>query len=158
MVEFNGNISNECVKYLLKEYYKGASIILFIALLIILPTPLYFAITTGDMVSWIITLIGAICFPSFILFLPLELKLNKSLTTTYVLVEEDLITYKRKEELYKSTDAVKKVIDCGEWYHIIFKFFDRDPWVICQKNLLSKGSIEEFEKLFEGLVVKKQVN
>ena len=76
------------------------------------------------MVSWIIALIGAICFPSFILFLPLELKLNKSLTTTYVLVEEDLITYKRKEELYKSfCEQVDNIINKGDNLKEVDKYY-----------------------------------
>lgn len=44
--------------------------------------------------------------------------------------------------------AVKCVKDYGEWYHFEFNFSDRDMYFVCQKSLLTEGSIEEFESLF----------
>lgn len=55
----------------------------------------------------------------------------------------------------KSLSRVKKVIDAGEWYYIIFKFGDIGNSWICQKNLLTQGTIEDFEKLFETKIVRK---
>lgn len=55
----------------------------------------------------------------------------------------------------KSLSKVKKVLDCGDWYYIIFKFGDITNSWTCQKDLIIEGTIEEFEKLFEGKIVRK---
>ena len=55
----------------------------------------------------------------------------------------------------KSLSRVKKVIDAGEWYYVIFRFGDIGNSWICQKNLLTQGTIEDFEKLFENKIVRK---
>lgn len=58
--------------------------------------------------------------------------------------------------IVKSVEKVKAVIDVGEWYYIIFKFGDIGNSWVCQKDLLTKGTIDEFEKIFEGKIVRKQ--
>ena len=62
------------------------------------------------------------------------------------------------ENIYqkKSINTVKKVIDFGDWYHIVFKFPAKSIYCVCQKNLLEEGTIEEFEAVFEGKIVRKK--
>ena len=50
---------------------------------------------------------------------------------------------------------VKVVVDWGEWYDIIFYFPYKSVGFICQKDLIVEGTIEEFEKLFEGKIIRK---
>jgi len=50
---------------------------------------------------------------------------------------------------------VKKVYDYGEFYFISFYFGKISCYFICQKSLLTQGTIEDFEKLFDGKIVKK---
>ncbi|MEG1609079.1 MAG: hypothetical protein RR348_04350, partial [Clostridia bacterium] len=59
-----------------------------------------------------------------------------------------------KTTVVKSVLKIKKIIDVGEWYQILFYFPYKDPYFICQKDLITKGTIEDFEKLFEGKIVK----
>ena len=44
----------------------------------------------------------------------------------------------------------KQLRDFGEFYEIVFPFGKVSDKFICQKNLLTQGTLEEFEKLFEG--------
>ena len=53
-------------------------------------------------------------------------------------------------------DKVKTILDYGDWYYIIFKFGDMSNSWICQKDLIVKGTNEEFEKIFEGKI--KRIN
>ncbi len=53
---------------------------------------------------------------------------------------------------------MKKITDEGDWYQIIFYFPHKVGDCICQKDLITEGSIEEFENIFEGLIVKKNQN
>lgn len=52
----------------------------------------------------------------------------------------------------KQISDVSKVIDCGSYYDIRFPFGKMSDKFICQKDLLTKGSLEKFEELFEGKI------
>ena len=54
-------------------------------------------------------------------------------------------------------DEVKRVEDYGDFYRIIFYFPHCDRFCICQKDLITQGTIEEFEEMFAGYIVKKQL-
>jgi len=51
-------------------------------------------------------------------------------------------------------DQVKRVRDDGKYYSIIYA--DISNAIICQKSLLVEGTLEEFEALFEGKIVRKK--
>ncbi len=55
----------------------------------------------------------------------------------------------------KTINKVKKVLDCGEVYYIIFRFGDISNAWICQKSNIINGTIEEFESLFRQKLVRK---
>lgn len=55
----------------------------------------------------------------------------------------------------ESLSNVKRVLDFGEWYEIFFRFGDISNAVICQKSLICVGTVEDFETLFEGKIVRK---
>ena len=57
----------------------------------------------------------------------------------------------RKRKISK----VKKIFDCGEVYYLIFKFGDITNSWMCQKDNMIQGSIEEFEELFQGKIVRR---
>lgn len=54
---------------------------------------------------------------------------------------------------------ITRVIDGGEWYYLKTRF-DQYGFVtsarVCQKSLITKGTIEEFEKFFEGKIVRNK--
>ena len=60
-----------------------------------------------------------------------------------------------KGETHRSINSVTRVLDYGEWYYLLFEFDSRDIYFVCQKSLLTKGSLEEFEALFEGKIEKR---
>ena len=58
-----------------------------------------------------------------------------------------------------STDSeemknVKKVIDYGDYYEFVF-YVKSKKYYFCQKDLLSKGTLQDFETLFQNVMVKK---
>lgn len=55
----------------------------------------------------------------------------------------------------RSVELVRKVYDYGEFYFISFRFGKISCYFICQKSLLTQGTIEDFEKLFDGKIVRK---
>lgn len=53
-----------------------------------------------------------------------------------------------------SINEVKKVIDYGECYFIIYT--DVAQAIVCQKDLIKEGTLEEFEALFEGKIKRRK--
>ena len=52
-------------------------------------------------------------------------------------------------------EDVVKLVDYGEFYDLSFPFGKLNDKFVCQKSLLSKGTLEEFEALFEGKIIRK---
>ena len=55
----------------------------------------------------------------------------------------------------KSIDRVKSVIDYGEWYQIEFRLPGNSQRFICQKDLITQGTIEDFENLFADKIIRR---
>ena len=70
--------------------------------------------------------------------------------------EEYVVCITKKNEEYRLIKDVKLVYDYGEWYEITFPFGKKSSNFIYQKSLLTKGTLEEFEALFEGKIVRKK--
>ena len=71
--------------------------------------------------------------------------------------DEHVIKEKTKDYKTYRVDEVKRVEDYGDFYRIIFYFPHCDRFCICQKDLITQGTIEEFEEMFAGYIVKKQL-
>ena len=84
---------------------------------------------------------------------------RKALTPNRIYITDNkmvCITDKLTEK--RSVELVKKVYDYGEFYFISFYFGKISCYFICQKSLLTQGTIEDFEKLFDGKIVRKNEN
>ena len=87
--------------------------------------------------------------------LPLKKQSHGNDLPDRVSVEDGAVcSYYGKQCERVAVSAVLKVVDFGEFYYVCrdkadFAFF------VCQKNLISGGTIEEFEALFEGKIVRK---
>lgn len=57
----------------------------------------------------------------------------------------------------KPLNKVKKVIDSGDWYYVVFKWGNISNAFVCQKDLLREGTIEQFESLFEGKIKRGKI-
>ena len=162
MIEFKGNVSKRCQKYISglegKMGLRGSSIAV---LLIMIPATVLVAVYMPTIRFLVI--IAGILFSAFFLFMVYYSPFMKStfpmiLPTRVVISDDGYITsYGDKFELTNPIDTVAVVIDCGEWYHISWnrKVGFGPERFICQKDLLTHGTIEEFEKLFEGKIVQK---
>ena len=50
---------------------------------------------------------------------------------------------------------VKKVVDYGRYYYVFLYRLDPSKGIVCQKDLLTEGTIEEFEELFKEKIIRK---
>lgn len=60
----------------------------------------------------------------------------------------------QQPDVVKEVKKIKKVIDDGKWYAVIYSGLSNA--IICQKDLLVEGTLEEFETLFEGKIKRRK--
>ena len=158
-IEFLGEISQTGKKYIIKQldksYRWGMLGFPFVFLLVCLP----FYNTEYEVIGIIATIIIFAFF--IILSICPRLHYNpKNLTNHYpfkITIENETITVEGKGEdayICRQIADIKKVIDCGNFYYIKF-YFPYNYNCVCQKNLISYGTIEEFEQIFEDKIVRK---
>lgn len=153
MIEFVGSLSDECKKKELKRETKTKLIIFsFLAILFSIPV-----IIISIVFDWLcIIMLPAVLFGTLAGAIPPPKKAYGLIFPDRVYLDGESIESKGERFChYRSLIDVKKVIDCGEYYRIIFFFPYKNQTFICQKDLIIKGTLEDFEKLFEGKIVKE---
>ena len=152
MIEFDGYITGKAEKHFLKKSRNLAFLVIMISVLVVLPMIIFWGIKTQN--AFLIKLCLLI-----VPIVPLTLLVPKSKKEKMMILPKKL--YIEQGSIFsvtennsdtRSIEDVKMVCDYGEFYEIKFPFGKASLGYgyICQKNLLTKGSLEEFEKLFEG--------
>ena len=76
-----------------------------------------------------------------------------------ILIDNEYIEYQSQQAtVCRNISDVKVVRDYGEFYDIISYFGKGSDFYVCQKDMLSRGTLEDFEKLFEGKIVRMTKN
>ena len=154
MIEFSGEISKECRRYILRRESRCGMIVgLWVASIFIIPVIIAMRTVHWIHVLWIPVLI------IFVLLSGLPVKKNNYsvIIPSKVSILEDgtMISESEKFHWIEDVSYVKNVIDYGGWYHIYFFYTHRNQRFICDKSIITKGTLEEFEKLFEGKIERK---
>ena len=163
MIEFNGPITEENQLNRMKKVNKKEIQIFIFGLIFIWIV----AIAIGLPLKILQDLWGELILCSVILLVvtflsaktPKKIVLRFRLSPHIVITEEDLSLelWKNGGKVWRTRklSRVKKVLDCGEVYYIIFKFGDITNAWICQKDNIINGTIEDFETLFQSKIVRK---
>ena len=158
--EFTGELSTK-VKKRICNIHKITSLII---LSICMPFGLLISLPIiGIMENGTKMLLGtaALAFPLMIIIIaliyPTKYEYPEILPQKIYITDDGIIvSQSEKSKREDSIDRVKNVKDFGEWYEINFSGNKYKGYFVCQKDLLTKGSIEEFEKLFEGRIERIQ--
>lgn len=156
MVEFTGYLTGAAEKYYRKKVMVTGIKLIFFSLGLLLPV-----------VVWIVSMMQFWGFLTFyLIFLALSPLLAFALTTKKLLrpmtprkitVEDEYIVVVADKCTESKLIADAKVVrDYGTFYDIVYPFGNYSEKYVCQKDLLTKGSLEEFEALFEGKIERKQ--
>lgn len=160
MIEFYGTLDEQCLKDVNRRTRRTIAIIftVFTVVLGVVPTVVT-AFFHDESFSEFFGATVLLTILTVIFWLPINVnrKLPQGIPTdVLVRIEGQYITRSGFGAVQKkSLDKVKKVIDAGEWYYVVFKFGDIGSSFVCQKNLLKVGTLEEFEALFAGKIVRK---
>ena len=88
-------------------------------------------------------------------YLPKSEKEKKQITPNRIYTDgRSIVCVTEKYTEHRDVHDVKQVLDNGEYYEIIFRFGQISSRFICQKNLLKRGTLRDFEKLFKGKIVR----
>ena len=155
MIEFKGELRGEGKRYFTKKMVASTCFIsglvaLFIAVPVIILGVLFNPII-------LIGLIAVVLFPLIFLLIPWYYA-TKSLPNRIEIDEDGLLMEMKNERHLRDIRDVKYVRDYGEYYDIEFYFPHKSACFICQKDLLSKGRLEDFEKLFQSKIKKEGLN
>ena len=164
MIKFYGKIAYDIQRRIhRKERF-------WVRILLLGAVPVVTAITIGYVISFVNNpfgagdLYGIIGLPCLTIFLVVFLIYQlvtpwyKDFRATGVIVnvEIDLENIKsNRPDILIAVAETKRIIDYGDCYHIRYKRF-KAP-IICQKNLLKEGSLEDFERIFSDKIVRKSL-
>ena len=157
MIVFDGELTGKCKKFVLRKFSNLAGLICIITFSLVSFLVFGIAKTFGMSIIWIYIAFAVVA--TLLTFLLPPYKQDQKTfmpQKVYVDLKDEMLVCKceQKEQIH-SIDSVYRVIDYGEWYHFKFNFGERDRFFVCQKNLLTEGSIEEFEALFEDVLIRK---
>lgn len=151
MIEFKGEISEICKKYALRQSILFASILIVLELTVLGIPFILMGIYLNFWLMYIAWAVIGVPLTFYVVidsesyYYPISITIDNE---EICLEAEEWCTTRKLED-------VKKVKDLGEIYHILFYFPNKLFYCICQKNLITQGTIEEFEQLFKDEIVRK---
>ena len=149
MIEFNGYISGNAEKRFYEKSRNLVKTIFLGAALAMLPPIVFVAVK--------VKLWQIVCgYCSLFIIIPLLLRIPKSqkerlaiLPKRIYVEEEHIVCITGQYTESKMITDVRKVVDHGDFYELYFVFGQVSDKFICQKSLLTKGTLDEFEALFD---------
>ncbi len=153
MIEFTGYLSGKTLKVFKKRFAGLYQISLLCGVVVVTP----FVIAMSMQMHWKEALFFIPLGVVSAVFLPyLQVKTDKmQMVPKRIYIKDGKITaICDKLDERKSLEDVTKVYDCGEFYKLKFGVIEYPLNFLCQKDHLTKGTIEEFEALFEGKIIR----
>ncbi len=155
MIEFKGCITGNAEQYFWKRSRNILRNILITVILVLFPAFFVTAILVGHLGILIIyALLSASMLLS--LLIPKSKKEKNAWLPKRIFTDEEyIVCTSEKYEEFKLIQDASCVIDYGDFYYIVFPFGKISDKFVCQKDLLTQGTLEEFEALFDGKIERK---
>ena len=153
MIEFKGQLSFEVQKHIYKKTRRMLHIVFLVAWLVLLFPIAFF--TIGHNMTLFLYGYLAMLPVLHLIVLACQPSRKKPMLSGKLTIDNEHIEYESKQAtVYRSTCDVKIVRDYGDFYDIISYFGKGSDFFVCQKSLLSYGTLGDFEKLFSGKIVR----
>ena len=158
MFKFYGSLSNNILKQSAKKQNKFIMILFSIVDFIALCISMIFIFVDYSYFPELISITSLLIIISIALVLcPPKSIIYKLPKLIIFNLEDDSITQEieqvNNKPHFRKISNIKAIHDYGEYYFITFKK-DISDNLVCQKNLLSIGTIKEFESYFKEKIVK----
>ena len=161
MIEFTGYLTANALKYYQRRSIRLTRMFLALLFSMCVSSLFYANFWFGKQISANTAVSAIVIFAVCIIFLPYPIfkwQKNNSLAKQ-IYIKDGMIFYVTdKGTVTQALEGVKGVRDFGEYYVLIFRDSGNFSQIICEKDLLTNGTIEQFEELFDGKIVRKQSN
>lgn len=161
MIEFSGELSPRCQNYIRKYDNRHAIFGGLFSYVIALPVAIgMFVHMIQDKFSLAAILIITALMLFVLVLLPLaNVKSKKEFAKMLpqrITIEDDgsVTLHRARHPIEQVMENVKDVRDYGDFYDINFALIGVTGLFVCQKDLLTEGSIEEFERIFEKKIIR----
>ena len=161
MIEFCGEQSTECKLLLAKKKSIKVGLIFSICSIILSIITLIIGILNNKIVYSII-LIVILFLLSLSMFLMPKKRIENIKINSKIIINKNIVSmfystnfHTNRLPINKHIQKIKKIYDYGICYCIIFNFGDITNAWVCEKKLISKGSITEFENIFKDKIIRK---
>lgn len=155
MIEFKGYLTGTSQKYFCNQIVKLQRIFcVFVSVPAFIFFCLYAYFLSGGYIDPKIILFIFVMFALVYMLPRIQTKKEKEkITPQRVYIENDIIISQSNALVESRTiKDVKEVRDYGEFYYLVFPFGKYSYRFVCQKNLLTNGTIADFESLFAGKI------
>ena len=155
MIEFSGRISGSAEKHFWKANAKTGMFLWFTVLSLFWPLV---AVLTVKMKSILPIVLYAVLFATVGLasWIPKSAKEKEKYVPRRIYIDGDrIISESNVNHMGQFLSDVKRVYDYGEFYFFVFPIGKISNDYICQKDLLSSGTLEEFEALIGDKLVRR---
>ncbi len=156
MIEFTGYITGEAEKHYRKKERRFGRNLLWFSMLLLSPIviPMLVSLHWWGM---LILYCALFCAVPLIVCIPQSKKEKQNVTPKKIYIVDGYITAVcGTSEEYKNIKDARRVIDYGAFYDVIFPIGNYSTKFVCQKSLLTQGTLEDFEQLFQEKI--KRVN
>lgn len=151
MIEFNGELSEKGKNYIANSSRKISVLVGFFVVTPFALVDVVYAIVKHFYIL-LIFLIPLAMVIAFSFIKPNKKSLSLIMPNRIIIQDEIIISEGENFHTEKEIEEIKKIVDLGDFYRIYFFFPNYDFAFICQKNLITKGSIELFELKFKDLI------
>lgn len=153
MIKFCGEMAEKTQKFVVKADAKaGATAAIIVCCAVAVPITLLTVFND----SLFAIAYALLPFCAIFFSLPLPRRKRDTVCATSITIEENVIGCEGKDfTCVRAIEDIKKIVDYGDFYQIIFYFPHKSIVFVCQKDLITKGTIEEFEQRFADHIVRK---
>lgn len=153
-IVFRGELSRNSLKYQRKKFAKMLIIVTTVSNFVVGSIVVIFALLIDLLILWFLAVMILMSFICFVI-LPVFCKKAEVYQCDIEFYDNDMVI--RASELdnceCRYYSDIKKIIDFGEGYYFVFNRLLM--FSLCQKDLIEKGTKEEFEKMFASYIVKE---
>ena len=155
MIEFRGRLTGAAERHFHKKSNTLAQNLFLFSMILLSPLLLPITWLLGNYLVVYVYCVIFVVIP-LVVRIPKGKKEKLELTPKRVYIEgSQIVCIADRYEEIRNINDVRRVYDYGEFYDITFPFGKISEKFICQKELLTRGSLNKFEKVFKEKIVRK---
>lgn len=151
MIEFSGKLSGKAKFY----FIKTEAIVGFVSSII--PSIIVCFLIWKYFAHWFLYIVIPVLLFVIIIITVVTPNMHyNAIMPMRIIIEKDIIKLENlKVNETKLIEHIKQIVDKGEYYKLKFYFPYKSGRFICQKSLITKGTIHDFEMTFANKIKKE---